>query len=140
MAGMRRAWLWFIKHTLNRATAASARTKGGPFSLVRHVGRTSGRTFETPIIVARVREGFVCELTYGEDVNWYRNVVAAGGCVLVVDGVEHEIVAVEPCSTDAGLRAFGGARAVVLRLLRRHEFRLLRTAGPQQTGSLSARG
>ena len=129
MAGLRRAWLWLIKHTLNRATAASARTPGGPFSLVRHVGRKSGRTFETPIIVAPVPEGFVCELTYGEDVNWYRNIVAAGGCVLVVGGVEHEIVAVEPYPTDAGLRAFGGAKALVLRLLRRHEFRLLRTAG-----------
>jgi len=124
---MRRAWLWFIKHTLNKVTSRAARTPGGPFSLVRHVGRKSGRTFETPIIVAPVPEGFVCELTYGEDVNWYRNIVAAGGCVLVVNGVEHRVIAIEPCSTQAGLRAFGGAKAVLLRLLGRHEFRLLRT-------------
>lgn len=126
---MRRAWLWFIKHTLNKLTSRAARTPGGPFTLVRHVGRKSGKTFETPIIVAPVPGGFVCELTYGDDVNWFRNIVAAGGCVLVVDGVEHEIVAVEPYGTDAGLRAFGGARALVLRLLRRHDFRLLRTGG-----------
>ena len=126
---MRRAWLWLIKHTLNRATSALARTPGGPFSLVRHIGRRSGRTFETPIIVAPVPEGFICELTYGTAVDWYRNIVAAGGCVLVVDGVEHEIVGVEPCGARAVLRAFGGARAVLLRLLRRHEFRLLRTRG-----------
>jgi hypothetical protein len=125
---MRRAWLWFIKHTLNKLTSRAARTAHGPFSLVRHVGRKSGRTFETPIIVAPVPEGFVCELTYGEDVDWYRNIAAAGGCVLVVNGVEHEIVGVEPYGTDAGLRAFGGARAALLRLLRRHDFRLLRTA------------
>jgi hypothetical protein len=125
---MRRAWLWFIKHSLNRLTSAIARTPGGPFSLVRHVGRTTGRTFETPIIVAAVADGFVCELTYGDDVDWYRNIVAAGGCVLVVHGVEHEVVAVEPYGTEAGLRAFGGARALVLRLLRRQEFRLLRTS------------
>lgn len=72
--------------------------------------------------------GFVCELTYGDDVDWYRNIVTAGGCVLVVDGVEHRVVAIEPYGTDAGRRAFGGAKALLLTLLRRHEFRLLRTA------------
>ncbi|WP_186808137.1 hypothetical protein [Agrococcus baldri] len=55
--------------------------------------------------------------------------VSAGGCVLVVDGVEHEIVAVEPYGTDAGRRAFPKPAQLVLRLLRRHEFRLLRTGG-----------
>ena len=32
--------------------------------------------------------------------------------------------------TEDGLRAFGNPAALVLRLLRRHEFRLLRTAEP----------
>lgn len=128
---MRRAWLWFIKHTLNKLTSRAARTPGGPFTLVRHVGRRSGKTFETPIIVAPVPEGFVCELTYGTDVNWYRNIVAAGGCVLVVDGVEHQIVAVEPYGTEAGRQAFPKPAQLVLRLLRRHEFRLLRTPAPR---------
>jgi deazaflavin-dependent oxidoreductase (nitroreductase family) len=121
------AWLWTIKHTLNRWTAASARSGRGPFALVRHTGRKSGKVFETPIVVAPTTGGFVAELTYGEDVNWYRNVVAAGGCELVVHGVTHRVVAVEPYPRDAGLRAYGNPRALVLRLLRRQDFRLLRT-------------
>ncbi|WP_306232135.1 nitroreductase family deazaflavin-dependent oxidoreductase [Agrococcus beijingensis] len=137
---MRRAWLWFIQRTLNHLTMRIARTPGGPFSIVRHVGRRSGRAFETPIVVARVPEGFVCELTYGDDVDWYRNIVRAGGCVLVVDGTAHEIVAVEPYGTDAGLRAFGGVRRLVLQLLRRREFRLLRAEGHAAPGAATERG
>lgn len=127
---MRRMYLWLLKNTLNRVTSRAAKSGRGPFSLVRHVGRKSGRAYETPIIVAAVPEGFVAELTYGENVNWYRNVVAAGGCDLLVDGVVHRVVAIEPCPVDQGRRAFGYPARLVLALLRRKEFRLLRTAAP----------
>jgi deazaflavin-dependent oxidoreductase (nitroreductase family) len=124
---MRRRYLWLLNRTLNRLTTRVAKSGRGPFSLVRHVGRRSGRVYETPIVVAAVPEGFVAELTYGADVNWYRNIVAAGGCDLVVHGVTHRVVAVEPYPVDAGLRAFGYPARLVLTLLRRKEFRLLRT-------------
>jgi deazaflavin-dependent oxidoreductase (nitroreductase family) len=126
---MRRRFLWLLKNTLNRLTSRMARSGHGPFSLVRHKGRKSGKVYETPIMVAAVADGFVAELTYGEKVNWYRNIVAAGGCELLVDGVIHQVVAVEPYPEDAGIRAFGLPARLVLQVLRRHEFRLLRTAG-----------
>jgi hypothetical protein len=124
---MRRAYLWLMKNTLNRLTTRVAKSGRGPFSLVLHVGRRSGRRYETPIVVAAVPDGFVAELTYGENVNWYRNVVAAGGCDLLVNGFLHRIVAVEPYPVDAGRRAFPVPARPVLVLLRRKEFRLLRT-------------
>ena len=43
---MRRTWLWLLKNTLNRVTTRAARSGHGPFSLVRHVGRKSGKTYE----------------------------------------------------------------------------------------------
>ncbi|MFI5623770.1 nitroreductase family deazaflavin-dependent oxidoreductase [Nocardioides sp. NPDC051685] len=125
---MRRKWLWLLKNTLNRVTTRAARSGRGPFSLVRHVGRKSGKTYETPIVVARVPEGFIAELTYGEDVNWYRNIVAAGGCELMVDGQWHQVSAIEPYPSEAGRDAFGYPAKLVLQVLQRHEFRLLRTA------------
>ncbi|MFE7223513.1 nitroreductase family deazaflavin-dependent oxidoreductase [Nocardioides sp. NPDC057577] len=125
---MRRRWLWLLKNSLNRVTSRVARSGHGPFSLVRHVGRKSGKTYETPIMVARVPEGFIAELTYGEDVNWYRNIVAAGGCELLVDGHWHQVSAIEPYPSEAGRNAFGYPAKLVLQVLRRHEFRLLRTA------------
>ena len=125
---MRRKWLWLIKNTLNKVTMRVARSGHGPFSLVRHVGRKSGKTYETPIVVARVPEGFIAELTYGEDVNWYRNIVAAGSCELFVDGHWHQVSAIEPYPSAAGRDAFGYPAKLVLQVLQKHEFRLLRTA------------
>jgi len=62
---MRRRYFWLLKHTLNRVTGRMARSGRGPFSLVRHMGRTSGQMYETPVILAQVPEGFIAELTYG---------------------------------------------------------------------------
>lgn len=125
----RRAWLGLLKHTLNRATVPLARAGIGPFSLVVHVGRKTGRTYETPLLLAPADGGFVAELTYGPGVAWYRNVVAAGCCTVVHRGREIEVDRIEPYGVDDGLRAFGNPAALVLRALRRREFRLLRTAG-----------
>ncbi len=61
-------FLRLIKDTPNRATIRIARSGRGPFTLVRHIGRKNGTTYETPIIVARVPDGFVAEPTYGPEV------------------------------------------------------------------------
>jgi hypothetical protein len=126
MAGrVRTTFLAVLNRALNPLTLRAARAGRGPFSLVRTVGRRSGRTFETPLILAESRDGFVAELTYGDRVNWYRNVVASGG------EIEHRrrtyrIIAIEELSAEEGLRAFAGFRAGVLRRLRREQFRLIR--------------
>jgi deazaflavin-dependent oxidoreductase (nitroreductase family) len=124
----RRRFLSVLKHTLNRVTTRAARSGRGPFSLVRHVGRRSGRQYETPLILAPVPDGFVTELTYGADVDWFKNVLAAGGCVVLHRGREYVVHEVLPCPRDQGLAAFPPVRRALLRLLRRHEFRLLSTA------------
>jgi deazaflavin-dependent oxidoreductase (nitroreductase family) len=128
MATVRRAWLRLIGRTLNRLTLRLARSGRGPFTIVRHRGRRTGEIRETPIIVARLGRDFVVELTYGDRVQWYRNVVAAGGCELVRGDRTAVIRGIEPLPAAEGIAAFGGARAVVLRLLRRHEFRRFVTA------------
>ena len=128
MHPIKRRFLWLLKHTLNRATTRLARTGHGPFSLVRHVGRMTGTIYETPLIVARVPDGFVAELTYGPDVAWYRNITAAGDCVIIFKGAEYRIDRIEPFSTADGLTAFGNPRRLVLKLLRRSDFRFLRQA------------
>lgn len=45
---------WLLNNTLNRVTRRIARSRHGPFSPVRHVGRKSGRTYETPVILAQL--------------------------------------------------------------------------------------
>ena len=79
------------------------------------------------MILAKAPEGFIAELTYGADVNWYRNVVAAGGCVVVHHRVEYRVTNIEPCSAERGRSAYPGPFRLVLKAAGRNEFRLLRT-------------
>jgi deazaflavin-dependent oxidoreductase (nitroreductase family) len=111
-----------LKHTLNRLTVRAAKGKGGPFALVRHVGRKSGKSYETPIIVQPTSGGLVIELTYGDQVDWYRNVRAAGGCRILLHGTEWVITGFEPMDATAGRAAFTPAQQLILRILRRKHF------------------
>jgi hypothetical protein len=117
-----------LNNTLNRVKAPLARSGHGPFSLIRHVGRKSGRTSETPVILVKVAEGLIAELTHGENVNWYRNTVAAGGCIVVHRGEEYRITGIGPCSAERGVDAYPAPFRMVLKAGGRKQFRLLRTA------------
>lgn len=50
-----------------------------PLAIVHHVGRKSGKHYRTPVVAFATDEGFVIPMTYGRDVDWARNLVAAGG-------------------------------------------------------------
>jgi deazaflavin-dependent oxidoreductase (nitroreductase family) len=111
-----------LKHTLNPLTRRLARGRFGPFALVRHVGRKSGRPYETPLIVARAGDDIVIELTYGAQVDWYKNVQAAGGCTLLWHRREYLIDRLAPLPAAAGRAAYPAPARVILRLLNRQHF------------------
>ncbi len=73
----------FNKHVLNRVTRRFAKSSRGSFAVVRHVGRRSGKPYATPTMVVPIEDGFVIALTYGTEVDWYRNVQAAGRCTIL---------------------------------------------------------
>jgi deazaflavin-dependent oxidoreductase (nitroreductase family) len=50
-----------------------------PLAVVHHVGRRSGRAYRSPVVAFTGEEGVVIPLTYGRDVDWARNLVAANG-------------------------------------------------------------
>jgi deazaflavin-dependent oxidoreductase (nitroreductase family) len=50
-----------------------------PFAVVHHVGRRSGRRYHTPVVAFRTATNFVIPMTYGRDVDWARNLLAARG-------------------------------------------------------------
>ena len=52
------------------------------FGILTYRGRKSGKTYRTPMNVFRRGDGYVFALTYGSDVDWVKNVVAAGACDL----------------------------------------------------------
>jgi deazaflavin-dependent oxidoreductase (nitroreductase family) len=75
----------FHKRVTNRLTRPLADRLPG-FGVVVHRGRSSGRLYETPVNVFRTGTGYVIALTYGADAEWVKNVLAAGGCELIVGG------------------------------------------------------
>ena len=56
------------------------------FGLLLYRGRTSGKPYRTPMNVFKVGDEYVLALTYGSDVQWVKNVMAAGGCELRTRG------------------------------------------------------
>lgn len=119
---IRKGFLYVLKHTLNPLTRRLAGTPYGPFVIIKHVGRRSGKVFETPIIARRAADGFVIELTYGPNVDWYKNVQTAGGCTVVWHGQEFVINHLEPMDAESGRTAFSGAQQQILKLLGRTHF------------------
>jgi deazaflavin-dependent oxidoreductase (nitroreductase family) len=56
------------------------------FGIVRHRGRRSGRLYRAPVNVFRDGDDYLVALTYSSQVDWVRNVLAAGGCELETGG------------------------------------------------------
>jgi deazaflavin-dependent oxidoreductase (nitroreductase family) len=80
-----RAWL-------NPQQLKTAGQPGASASVIRHVGRRSGRAYETPVGAVPTDEGFVIALPYGLRADWVRNVLASGSATIVHEG---QIVAVD---------------------------------------------
>jgi deazaflavin-dependent oxidoreductase (nitroreductase family) len=81
----------FNRGFTNPRVLRSAGTPGASASIVRHVGRTSGRTFETPIGPIPTADGFLVALPYGRRSDWLKNVLAAGGATLVHAGTTYTV-------------------------------------------------
>jgi deazaflavin-dependent oxidoreductase (nitroreductase family) len=72
------------------------------FGILTYRGRKSGRTYHTPINAFRRGDTYFFFLTYGSDVQWVKNVLAAGSCSLETRGRVVELA--EPALiTDPGL-------------------------------------
>lgn len=104
-------------------TAGSANTQT---SVIRHVGRTSGRTFQTPVDIIPTPDGVLIALPYGTRADWLRNVLAAGSATVVSQGesfdVDQPIIAATaevadhiPARTRQTLRIFGVSECLHLR-------------------------
>jgi len=64
------------------------------FAILTHVGRKSGQTYRTPINVFRRGDHYLFALTYGSNVQWLKNIFAAGSVEMRTRG--RDIHLVEP--------------------------------------------
>jgi deazaflavin-dependent oxidoreductase (nitroreductase family) len=81
--------------SLTRATRPLAMRTAGKVgsntSVIRHIGRRTGRTYETPIVAVEHDDGFLIALPYGERTDWMKNVLATGMAAIVTHGQTCEV-------------------------------------------------
>jgi deazaflavin-dependent oxidoreductase (nitroreductase family) len=95
------------------------------FGILSYVGRRSGRRYRTPINVFRHGQDYVVALTYGSDVHWVKNVMAAGQCELETMG--HRFHLTDPrLFVDPKQRLMPLPVRLFLRLMRVTEFLSMR--------------
>jgi deazaflavin-dependent oxidoreductase (nitroreductase family) len=69
----------------------SAGKSGSNTAVVGHVGRRSGRRYETPVVAVAHEDEFLIALPYGDRTDWLKNVLASGAATLVVDGRTYDL-------------------------------------------------
>jgi deazaflavin-dependent oxidoreductase (nitroreductase family) len=116
MLGRTRMWRYrrYVNRYLNPVTRPLAKRLPS-FAILTHRGRTTGRSYRTPINVFRRGDMYIFLLTYGSDAQWVKNVLASGSCSIetrgrVVKLVEPELI------TDPELRP----APPLARLIERH--------------------
>jgi deazaflavin-dependent oxidoreductase (nitroreductase family) len=107
--------------------------------IIRHRGRKTGRPYATPLgIRPATPNGFVMPLTFGEAAGWYRNVVAAGSCVITWRGADHAVASPVIVDRATALPAFPRYERLALRAIGINEFVWLHDApAPPENGLTS---
>jgi deazaflavin-dependent oxidoreductase (nitroreductase family) len=98
---------FFNKRFTNKLFLPTAGTRFSPYALLIHKGRKTGKLYMIPVVTARQGSRFIFALAYGLDVDWYRNVTAAGGCELHWKGVEYLLSNPRELDQVEGRKAFG---------------------------------
>lgn len=86
------------------------------FAVVEHRGRRSGRSFATPVAARRIAGGFVISLAFGSQVDWYRNLLAAGEGAIRWRGDVYRVSRPEHIDAQSALTAFNAVQRALLRM------------------------
>jgi len=98
LGGMRAKWPPVVNgirrlnmRVLNPRQMDTAGEPGAFAAVLRHTGRTSGKTYETPLGIEATDDGFVIAMVYGDQTQWARNVLASGAAGIVKEGVSYDV-------------------------------------------------
>lgn len=119
---------YFNKKFTNRLMIRIAGKKHSPIFLIEHVGRHSGKHYRIPIMAAPQKDGFVFALTYGTEVDWYRNVLAAKSAMLIYKGKTFSLSDPQVVETRRGQNAFAFPANLILRMIGIRDFFFMRSA------------
>ncbi len=80
-------WLiWYHKHVENPVMVRYFSGRSSRDALLYHVGRRSGKAYRTPVTAHRSGDTVIIPLPYGTRTDWLRNLQAAGGGVVELEG------------------------------------------------------
>ncbi len=96
---------WFGQ--VNKRIFNKLELKRGVRPVLTHVGRSSGKKFETPLDAHRVEDGFIFILMYGSGSDWVKNVLAAGTAHLRVDDAEFDLDSPRVVTKDVAWQQLG---------------------------------
>ena len=135
----------FVLNAVRRSGRATKRyvlpssgTPGGIASIIRHVGRTTGRRYETPVQAVATDEGFVIALPYGPTTDWVRNVVASGTATIVHEGRTHGVDQPEVVPMSMAAPRFAAKDRRTHRLFRVEQALLVRRADQDDAAARGA--
>jgi deazaflavin-dependent oxidoreductase (nitroreductase family) len=89
-----------MKRVINPKTLRAIARGESNYAVVHHLGRRSGRAYQTPVEAYRTAEGALILLPYGPVTDWCRNVLTAGQCMVTHDGEDIALRAPEVVSAN----------------------------------------
>ena len=75
---------WLAK--INKRVINPKAIRKGDYPVITHIGRRSGRSYQTPLDAYPTKTGYVIVVRYGPNSDWVLNVLAAETVTLRVDG------------------------------------------------------
>lgn len=121
-------WLTRVNRRVTNPALRPAAGRLPYFGVILHRGRTSGRTYRTPVNAFPHGDGFLVALTYGRDVDWVKNVIATNGCRLIHRGRVVDLVDPRVFPLSENVRALPGWIRRILVILKVSEVLHLRSA------------
>ena len=100
---------------INKRTFNKRELKKGRRPVLTHIGRTSGRSYRTPLDAHPVDGGWLFIPMYGQRSDWVRNILAAGQARLKVGDDDFDLVAprlIDRSEAESLLELPGSARKV----------------------------
>jgi deazaflavin-dependent oxidoreductase (nitroreductase family) len=90
----------YHKHVTNPVMVRFFSGRSKHAALIEHVGRNSGTTYQTPVTAHRAEDTIIVPLPYGTEIDWLRNLQAAGDGIVKLENrsftvLDPEVVPVE---------------------------------------------
>lgn len=125
--------LWWGQ--INKRVFNPRAVRNGKWQVIHHIGRSSGRSYRTPLEAHPVEDGFVFTLVYGSRSDWVQNVLASGTATLQVDDAMIELADPELITVDRARQLLPAGTAPPPKILRIGEYLHMRGAPSARVAS-----